>query len=106
MSDRELLELAGKALGIEVKFLPAWGGGVACYGDGHYWNPLTDDGDAFRLAVKLGLTININLRDEEGYSSASVWGTGQCRENARQGDLCGATRIAIVKMAAKIGRAT
>lgn len=25
------------------------------------WNPLTDDGDALRLAVKLGLTVDIDL---------------------------------------------
>ena len=47
MTDRELLEAAAKAAGY-VHYHP---------GDGFYqtWNPLTDDGDALRLAVKLGL---------------------------------------------------
>ena len=46
MTDRELLELAAKAEGREIKFVERF---IAC------WNPLTDDGDAFRLAVKLDL---------------------------------------------------
>ena len=51
MIDRELLELAAKASG---KLTPSWYGndayfeGVLCR-----WNPLLDDGDALRLAVKL-----------------------------------------------------
>ena len=57
-TDRELLELAAKAAGIEIvnctcgdekwPFKYALGGTRR----GH-WNPLSDDGDALRLAVKL-----------------------------------------------------
>jgi hypothetical protein len=66
MTDRELLEAAAKAAGIIGEY-EAWDGsgftdgirrflsGVRC---SRLWNPLTDDGDALRLAVKLGVTIN------------------------------------------------
>jgi len=63
-TDRELLELAAKAAGVEVAgwdenpFDPEFGhNGVASLRTtgGWWWNPLADDGDALRLAVKLGL---------------------------------------------------
>ena len=57
-TDRELLEAAAKASGIAVD----WRKGVdcLCYSSSPYneaWNPLADDGDAFRLACKLKLNI-------------------------------------------------
>jgi len=59
MTDRELLEMAAKAAGAEFEVSDEDGvylhqpiGGVA-----GFWNPLTDDGDAFRLAVKLGIHL-------------------------------------------------
>lgn len=56
-TDRELLELAAKAAGIETAY---WNDGQEPYSSGlgfilpsnRLWNPLTDDGDALRLAVK------------------------------------------------------
>jgi hypothetical protein len=62
-SDRELLERAAKAAGLRIS---RWREapfecGVVKDAAGELvrtnWNPLTDDGDAFRLAVKLGLAI-------------------------------------------------
>jgi len=57
MSDRELLELAAKEAGMEYP-----NGQTYCEVHGvwgmlekrpyQWWNPLTDDGDALRLAVK------------------------------------------------------
>ena len=59
MNDRELLELAAKAAGIEVE----WSDITGCFwSDGDSWVPLTDDGDALRLAVKLGLCVRIDNR--------------------------------------------
>ena len=54
-NDRELLERAARAAG---ELTPSWYGNDA-YFDGvlQRWNPLIDDGDALRLAVKLGLSI-------------------------------------------------
>jgi hypothetical protein len=49
MTDRELLELAAKAVFFEF--------GSQMLESG--WNPLEDDGDALRLAVKLRLGISL-----------------------------------------------
>lgn len=106
-TDRELLELAAKASGMEVG--PVRGGwvydkswGMAAYEGGHpAWNPLTDDGDALRLAVKLG----IGLAFLNGL--LVVTSTDRRHEDARDfgDDLLAATRRAIVMAAAEIGRA-
>ena len=54
MTDKELLELAAKSVGIKG----AWSSGregirtIYSQSDDLVWNPLTDDGDALRLAVK------------------------------------------------------
>jgi hypothetical protein len=60
-TDRELLELAAKAAGIELADIDSMGGLIAnTREDGPRqatWNPLTDDGDALRLAVKRKLII-------------------------------------------------
>ena len=62
-TDRELLELAARAAGIELSF---WEGVCRNVTGLHemaniyaapHWNPLTDDGDALRLAVDLDLAI-------------------------------------------------
>ena len=56
-TDRELLELAAKAAGIPYKALPHSG---SCW---EKWDPLNDDGDALRLAVKLGLFMRAAVRE-------------------------------------------
>lgn len=110
MDDRELLELAAKAAGISVSDVPPWSG----YNDreGFYtmnmdgsavtsrWNPLEDDGDALRLAVKLriGFTIDESENRVHGWCkqfSGTVKSLGT-------GDL--AVRRAIVYAAAEIGK--
>lgn len=107
-TDRELLELAAKAAGIAVHR-----GNLAHQADmvfradgGMYareWNPLTDDGDALRLAVKLRLVI------QHARKYVVVLGCDRdvaehqdTRENG--GDEAAATRRAIVRAAAEIGR--
>lgn len=54
MRDRELLELAAKAAGIE-EVTPT----MLEYGK---WNPLDDDGDALRLAISLNRYQPYNSR--------------------------------------------
>lgn len=63
------------------------------------WNPLHDDGDALRLAVKLRITPHIdgNLTEAESTS-------GFCIE-PHFDDPYAATRRAIVRAAAEIGKA-
>lgn len=61
MTDRELLESAARAIGLRAEFNLA----NACQlfdGDKYvcFWNPLTDDGDAFRLSMKLHIDLCIN----------------------------------------------
>lgn len=56
MTDRELLELAAKAAGISKQ----WDGSLVDRSHPErVWNLLNSDADAFRLAVKLGLELNI-----------------------------------------------
>jgi hypothetical protein len=56
MTDRELLELAAKAAGIDVicghDELGLYPGGMV-----GPWNPITDDGDAFRLAHAVPMIV-------------------------------------------------
>ncbi len=59
MNDRELLEMAAKAVGMP-SLHDANGIYGAWVGDsekGHWWNPLEDDGDALRLATYLCMTV-------------------------------------------------
>ena len=97
MTDQDLLELAAKAAGLSLSDDSVW-----CDERAEYvgWNPLTDDGDAFRLAVKLSLTVRHHT-DEIGVLNM----TGTVYEDvARIGDIYAATRRAIVRAAAKLGR--
>jgi len=109
MSDRELLELAAKAAGIEVDcWLDEDPRALTSVG---LWNPLTNDGDALRLAVKRRFHINIfSACSSEGIDSpgfVEIW-CGDCdpihTEYVEGGDYETATRRAIVRAAAEIGR--
>jgi hypothetical protein len=59
MIDRELLELATMAAGINVREFCE--NGLKIYGEGlcseYIWNSLDDEGDALRLAIKLRISI-------------------------------------------------
>ena len=56
--DRKLLEAAAAAAGYDFVRHSECGDGALLAGIQGAWRPLVDDGDAFRLAVRLGLTIN------------------------------------------------
>lgn len=104
-TDRELLELAAKAEGITLHAVGNGDGEVVfyTYPDMLFWNPLTDDGDALRLAVKLGLTVCMDglISVSAGYFSNEI-ATQLFKEG---GDKYFATRRAIVRAAAAIGEA-
>jgi hypothetical protein len=69
VTDRELLELAAKAAGIgPISWIETDGTKIVT---NLRWNPLTDDGDALRLAVKLGLYDLRDLPFQEG--NDPVW---------------------------------
>lgn len=113
MNDRELLELAAKAAGIQLRFLST-GAGPVPFSDGPRvgeWNPLTDDGDALRLAVKLGISVLMfPACIEAGWPHRGLptrlIGTDPVQEDTSAGqDVNVCTRRAIVRAAAEIGKA-
>lgn len=60
-TDRELIEAAARVAGIEYEWDSGCGDALRLTGKGAkaiYWNPLRDDGDAFRLASILRLTVH------------------------------------------------
>jgi len=107
MTDRELLEAAAKAAGIPHKWIPMLGRMMHIIDAGkcELWNPLTDDGDAFRLMVKLRLEPRfLDLDHPAGPPRVTFHNVAGLVELAGN-DLLGATRRAIVRAAAEIGRA-
>jgi hypothetical protein len=109
-TDRALLERAAKLAGKHAndwadpgQLLPNKGGFVQFIGLGSasIWNPITDDGDALRLAVKLRAKITIGNR----ITMVEVLGlpdVGQEWFTDHDGDRAAATRRAIVRAAAAI----
>lgn len=102
MTDKELIELAAKAAGLLVLGYEESSGYLSVEGErfgfGHQrfcWNPLNCDSDALRLAVKLGL-----------FESGQLWDKvmGYRFEYEGEDDPYAATRRAIVRAAAEIGR--
>jgi hypothetical protein len=106
MTDRELLELAAKAAGIECEFvrLTSHEEIYGCYltNDGPAWNPLLNDGDALRLAVKLELAIYSDNKNGGSWCCGyDEWVFPLVNHNS---DPYAATRRAIVRAAAEIGK--
>ena len=112
MTDRELLELAAKAAGyktIQYEDLKSNGLDVrygideTIWNGENYWNPLTDDGAALRLAVKLNMTVDVNhffdRVEVRVYSGRSMFILFE-----ESGEIYAATRRAIVRAAAAIGK--
>lgn len=106
MTDRELLELAARAAGIEQGAERTECGISTTLPDGRHghlprWNPLEDDGDALRLAVSCGIEIEsvpfggrAIVRDDDDYGE---------QFDEESPDRMSATRRAIVRAAAEIG---
>lgn len=112
MEDRELLELAAKAAGIKIIRSrlgdPLWRDMLIensnVEQDGNpsaRWNPITDDADALRLAVKLGIAPIQHLEER---LCAAHWTDIMCRLESYKDDPYAATRRAIVHAAAEIGK--
>lgn len=59
-NELELLTLAAKAADLTPKLKYSAKGGFTFYDPPVSWNPLADDGDALRLAVKLGMSIEMH----------------------------------------------
>lgn len=101
LTDKELLELAAKAAGVKGPYFEEHDCGIN-YGERlvKLWNPLTWDGDALRLAVKLGIDITVSGKQ----AAATSHTNGPCFQEYANGDLYAATRRAIVRAAAEIGQ--
>ncbi len=96
MTDRELLELAAKAAGVELA--PGTKRLVNVPGIA-IWNPLEDDGDALRLAVELHIELRFGrhaVMAHQGFTWAHAEGYGS--------DPAEATRRAIVRAAAELAK--
>lgn len=106
-TDKELLELAAKAVGIETNKAND-GNQTFCYDrrDGVYkhWDPLESDGDALRLAVDLGFLIEVCNEFRGTIIDCHTNDYSSLRE-AHGNDKHAATRRAIVRAAAAIGEA-
>ena len=111
MTDRELLELAAKAAGLKNWFFyemhpedgaPRHSFGLRLHLGESRWNPLTDGGDALRLAVKLGIDVmHTNIHSPQVHAMADY--DVACIEDSAT-DPYAATRRAIVRAAAEIGK--
>lgn len=115
MTEREMIEFAAKA----AKF-SSWdwlrGDGLMNVYDAEgrqsAWNPLTNDGDALRLAVKLGIGIEIDYDTKTANASwVDKRGNPSKLKDVMSkffgdGDACKSSRSVIVRAAAEIGRTT
>ena len=139
MTDKELLELAAKACGIELGLCPDGNSGFwefdwtgarwtlyvnvdhptikmpehcgkefnqAYTNDGRCWewSPLTDDGDALRLAVKCRIRFEIH-HSEKFVAAFHNDLFGRIEEEVINSNIYAATRRAIVRAAVEIAKA-
>ncbi len=105
MADLELLRLAAKAAGLPLS--SEWNSareGILIgegAGDLTAWNPLADSGEALRLAVTLRLWLHVEKYGASARRPGDAW-LG-C-EAHKYGGIEAATRRAIVRVAAAIGK--
>lgn len=113
-NDRELLELAAKAAGIFEQ--GEWFDNYDVDSNGvdrvccqsfvvgnTEWNPLTDDGDALRLAVKLGLMVDVQNEYVQVFWNGSQR-LGLIIKVQLDNEPYAATRRCITRAAAEIGK--
>lgn len=114
MSDRELLEMAARAAGYDTSHKvnaqrllmdpPVMSLWITEEGELKHtaWNPITNDSDAFRLAVILDL--DIQWLPKQRFVSAGRLGIGENIAWDDESERSGALRRAITVAAAKIGK--
>ena len=119
-----LHRLAALAAGYELEWAPEWPGGGCLmrrvipepeepFSKRVPWNPLEDDGDAFRLAVKLGIEWKRPQKSRSIGHVVKVWfnregnqqrAANMFRSELVNGSVAAATRRAIFMAAVEIGR--
>lgn len=100
MTDTELLMGAAKAAGLTVR-LALVDGSLDVGADVAPWNPLVSDSDALRLAVTL--QMDVFVRTDQWSEAVAPMVTAQ-REQHGTGNALAATRRAVVRAAAEVGR--
>ena len=122
MTDRELLNYAAKAAGIPLVWhnfskVPSVFKGLS---SDEVWNPRTDSGQALELAVRLGISIDHDyievgmltaggMTDGEYEMGVQAWKVTEKATIIKCEELYGndplaATRLAITRAAAEIGK--
>jgi len=102
MNDRSMLELAAKAANMQVL-----GWSNACQAllitGPQVWDPLRDDGDAFRLAAELDIHIRFFRKHVDAHGDIHM--IAVTREDFTTGNGKSiAARLAITRAAAEIGK--
>ena len=106
MDDKRLLELAAKAAGYKsFEYFETSGDEPGLYVRDDrvgFWRPLSDDGDVFRLAVKLKLSVwlsetcvTVECMDDDGPMAVKIL--------EHYTDDNEASRLAVLEVAAAIG---
>lgn len=112
MSDRELLQDAAKAAGIDAHWGDGWQSDMMFIPvprphsplvTNVQWNPLADDGDALRLAVRCGIVVEYRREVPACFAYHYALKLEVMQRNDEL-DPYAATRRAIVRAAAEIGR--
>lgn len=100
MNDRELLEAAAKAANLTGEWQMDGDEPLlfTSENNGSYWHPLTDDGDALRLAVKLRISVVFFSKEV----AAMLPGHGRSWAEFYGDDPDAAVRRAIVRAAAAL----
>jgi hypothetical protein len=107
MNDRELVDMAAKAAGYTLnedfdmhkRYWP-W-----CWDLERNWCPLSDDGDALRLAVKVGLHNYFGIEIQSDCTQSTSFDPWEhCEFEEHNDDPYAATRRSIVRAAAVVGR--
>jgi uncharacterized protein involved in tellurium resistance len=104
MTDREMLELIAKAMGYDdAEWTAKYGCIVTAKINGSrcFWNPLTDDGDCFRMESALKIDIDWGVVDVMSKSYGDYHEEPYANHN---GDKNAARRKASCMVAAMIGR--
>lgn len=119
MDDKEMLELAAKAIGEKIEWLPVNDSleprlfdSNGSFLDWPYWNPLTDDGDNRRLEVALHINVNHNHpADNQHWVAAERSGCEGCygpvcciEDEFDECDRAAAVRLVVLRAAAEIGK--
>lgn len=120
--DINLLTLAAKAASFKIEGISEYNFYVSDnVRTNLIWNPLNDNSDAFRLALNLGISIEADANIEvdtftydsitegiykRGCTAWYVLWNGSVIESQQvyDGDRCKATRLAIVTVAAELGK--